>query len=47
MKKISSEYEGIGSKYTGREFGIANNFGRTSVGGGLGLRKLNSMRDGY
>jgi hypothetical protein len=47
MKKISSEYEGIRGKVSEREYGIVNNsFGRTS-GVGLGLRKLNSLREGY
>lgn len=47
MKKICSEYEGIRGKVTEREYGIvSNSFGRTSAVG-LGLRKLNSLRDGY
>lgn len=47
MKKISSEYEGISNKYPAREFGIVSNLARTSMAGGLGLRRLNSMREGY
>lgn len=48
MKKISSDYEGLDPKIGGREYGIVNNgnFGRASAVG-LGLRRLNSLREGY
>ena len=46
LKKMTSDYDHYGQKL-GSEYGaIKNNLGRSSVGG-LGLRKLNSMRDAY
>lgn len=45
LKRMTSDYETIGSKMG--DFGmIKSNLGRTSAVG-LGLRKLNSLREGY
>lgn len=45
LRKITSEYEGLSSKLGTGDYGIIkNNLDRSNIG--LGLRKLNSMRDG-